>query len=162
MPAPVQDSLEMTTDNSPSNRVGPATAGIDHVETIVSSHEAAAAWYERVLGLEIQSEYEQWATDGGPLILSGDGGGTKLALFEGTPARDRADEPTGFQRVAFGVDGNAFERFLERLPELELTDGNGEPVRAADVVDHDLSHSIYFTDLDGNPLEVTTYDPVDG
>lgn len=38
----------------------------------------------------------------------------------------------------------------------------GDPVTSADVVDHDLSYSLYFTDLDGNSLELTTneYDAV--
>jgi hypothetical protein len=31
-------------------------------------------------------------------------------------------------------------------------------VSAADVVDHDLSFSVYFTDPYGNRLELTTYD----
>lgn len=61
-------------------------------------------------------------------------------------------------RVAFGTDADGFLSFLDRLKTLELTNRDGDPVTAADVVDHDLSYSLYFTDLDGNWLELTTND----
>jgi catechol-2,3-dioxygenase len=39
-----------------------------------------------------------------------------------------------------------------------LTSRSGQPLSAADVVDHDKSWSIYFNDPYGNPFEITTYD----
>ena len=33
-----------------------------------------------------------------------------------------------------------------------------DKVTRADVVDHDLSYSLYFDDPDGNKLEITSYD----
>ncbi len=62
------------------------------------------------------------------------------------------------RRVAFGTDTAGFHSFLERLGTLGLTDRDGDPISADDVVDHDLSYSLYFTDPDGNPLELTTND----
>jgi imidazolonepropionase-like amidohydrolase len=51
-------------------------------------------WYKRVLGLEIVPEYEFWAQDPhGPLMISSDGGSTKLALFRGPT--DSAEEHPG-------------------------------------------------------------------
>ena len=129
---------------------------IDHVELFVPDRYEAARWYERVLGLEIVRECEAWATDGGPLMISSDGGSTKLALFEGQPAR--VPETAAFRRVAFKVDADGFTAFLERLRELRLTDGRGRGVTQASVVDHDQAFSIYFTDPHGHELEVTTYD----
>ena len=52
---------------------------LDHVELFVPNRHEAAAWYRRVLGLEILSEYEFWAADPRvPLMVSSDAGNTKL------------------------------------------------------------------------------------
>ncbi len=128
---------------------------IDHVEFYVPDQYTAAAWYHDVLGLEIVSAFEQWASDG-PLMISSDGGQTMLALFRGEPKGDR---PTaGFHRVAFRVDGPGFGHFVERLAEVELFNRSGQRLTAEHVIDHGLSWSIYFHDPYGHLLEVTTYD----
>ena len=55
---------------------------VDHVELFVPDRKEAARWYGRVLGLVVVPEYESWAQDvQGPLMISSDGGSTKLALF---------------------------------------------------------------------------------
>ena len=120
---------------------------IDHVELFVPDRYDAAKWYERVLGLQIVPECEPWAVGGGPLMISSDGGSTKLALFEGQP---EASGPTSaFRRVAFRVTAAGFAEFLTRNPDLVTTDG---------VVDHQQAYSIYFNDPHGHQLEVTTYE----
>lgn len=120
---------------------------IDHVELFVPDRYEAATWYERVLGLQIVPECEAWAVGGGPLMISSDGGSTKLALFEGQPA---ASGPTAaFRRVAFRVTAAGFAEFVTRNPDLVTTDA---------VVDHQQAFSIYFTDPHGHQLEVTTYE----
>jgi catechol 2,3-dioxygenase-like lactoylglutathione lyase family enzyme len=129
---------------------------IDHVEMFVPDQREAAAWYQRVFGLEIVAELEFWAEGGGPLMIATAEGGTLLALFEGAPPRER--EIVGFRRVAFRVDGAGFLHFLDRLPSLSLSKAGGARLTRADVVDHDKSWSIYFVDLYGHPFEVTTYD----
>jgi catechol 2,3-dioxygenase-like lactoylglutathione lyase family enzyme len=116
----------------------------------------AARWYEEVFGLQIMRDFEFWATEGGPLMLSSDGGHTKLALFQGEGSGRQAY--VGFMRVAFHVNGAGFLAFLERLASLSLTDQRDEPVSKEQVVDHDKSWSIYFCDPWGNRFEVTTYD----
>ena len=129
---------------------------IDHVELFVPDRYEAARWYEHALGLQIVPECEPWAVEGGPLMISSDGGSTKLALFEGHPA---ASSPmAAFRRVAFRVTGSGFAQFLGRLPELALTDSRRQPVSAVSVVDHEQAYSIYFDDPYGHLLEVTTYD----
>ncbi len=66
---------------------------IDHVELFVPDRHEAAGWYQRVLGLAVLPEYQEWATDqGGPLMISSDDGNTKLALFEGQP---QSSDPYG-------------------------------------------------------------------
>lgn len=130
---------------------------IDHVELFVSDREAAADWYETVLGLQRLSECAVWANDPrGPLMISSDGGSTKLALFSG-PSQ-AGGKVTGIRLVAFRVDADGFADFLERLDAHTLTGPDGGPVTPANVVDHGLAYSIYFRDLDGNHLELTTYD----
>ena len=130
---------------------------IDHVELFVPDRHEAAAWYRHVLGLDVVPGYEEWASDPrGPLMISSDGGSTKLALFEGHPQGARVT--SGFHLVAFRVDADGFVRFLQRLAELHLKDHRGEVVTAESVVDHDQAYSIYFSDPYGHRLELTTYD----
>lgn len=130
---------------------------IDHVELFVPDRLEAAAWYEQVLGLAIVPGYRHWADDPrGPLMISSDGGHTKLALFQGRP---QGTQPTaGFHLVAFRVDAGGFLGFLDRLPELALTNHTGRSVTRDLVVDHGKAFSIYFNDPFGHRFEVTTYD----
>ena len=134
-----------------------AVGALDHVELFVPDRHEAAAWYSRALGLEIVEECRAWAEDPrGPLMISSDGGVTKLALFTGQPQGAR--ETSGFHRVAFAVGARAFLAFLDRLPTLQLQDHQARPVHADAVVDHQQAYSIYFADPYGHRLEVTTYD----
>ena len=130
---------------------------IDHVELFVPDRREAAKWYERVLGLQVVTEYEHWESDPrGPLMISDDGGDTKLALFMGTPQGSR--DTAGFHLVAFRLGASDFMRFLGRLDQLDLINHRGERVTAALVSDHDAAWSIYFNDPYGHRLEVTTYE----
>jgi catechol 2,3-dioxygenase-like lactoylglutathione lyase family enzyme len=124
---------------------------IDHIHVHVANQREAAAWYQKVLGLEILPEHEDWAIGGGPLTISSDCGNTAIALF----ARDNSTTRTV---IAYRVDGKGFIEFLSRLVELDLKGRNDERVTENDVVDHDHSYSIYFYDNDQNPIEITTYD----
>lgn len=127
---------------------------VDHIELFVPDRDRAAEWYSAVLGLQPLAAFAHWAQDG-PLMLSGDGGATKLALFIGPPQGEQA--VIGWRRVAFGVDGEAFIAFLRRLADTPLYH-HGRRVLAKHVVDHGAAFSIYFSDPFGNPLELTTYD----
>jgi catechol 2,3-dioxygenase-like lactoylglutathione lyase family enzyme len=128
---------------------------IDHVELFVPDQYEAAKWYEEILGLKILPDYEYWAANG-PLMISSNGGGTMLALFVGEP---RGQRPTaGHHRVAFRVDAAGFIRFLARLADHPVYNERGQPLTPQQVIDHDLSYSIYFCDPYGNRYEITTYD----
>jgi hypothetical protein len=85
------------------------------------------------------------------MMISADGGHTKLALFTGEPQAGRAT--AGFHRVAFRVSATEFEAFTERLTD--ILEDTGRPPR---VVDHGEAWSVYFTDPYGHHLEVTTYE----
>ena len=134
-------------------RVGP----IDHVELFVPDRQEAASWYQRALGLDVVEECRHWSENpSGPLMISSDGGTTKLALFTGQPQGAR--ETAGFHRVAFSLEARGFLAFLERIAALGLRDHQGRPVHADAVRDHQQAYSIYFADPYGHRLEVTTYD----
>jgi catechol 2,3-dioxygenase-like lactoylglutathione lyase family enzyme len=122
---------------------------LDHVELYVPDRVSAAAWYARVLGCEPVAGAESWAADPeGPMMISPDGGRTKLALFTGEPQGDRAT--AGFHRVAFRVSATEFLAFTARMA--------GLGVKEARVVDHGGAWSVYFSDPSGHRLEVTTYE----
>jgi catechol-2,3-dioxygenase len=121
---------------------------IDHVALTVSDRYEAAGWYADVLGLEVCEEYESWADGNGPLVVSTDGGHTMLALFGGSP--DGSD----LRHLAFRTDGDSFLEFVDKLATRSDIDVGGR----ADVVDHDLSFSVYFSDPYDHQFEVTTYE----
>jgi catechol 2,3-dioxygenase-like lactoylglutathione lyase family enzyme len=126
---------------------------LDHVELFVPDRTQAAEWYGRVLGCRPVPGTEEWASHPqGPLMVSPDGGRTKLALFAGEPQGSRST--AGFHRVAFRLSGAEWLAFLARLPEHDLREGD----RTARVVDHGGAWSVYFTDPFGHHLEVTTYE----
>jgi catechol 2,3-dioxygenase len=126
---------------------------LDHVELFVPDRAQAADWYGRVLGCRPVPGTERWASHPeGPLMLSPDGGRTKLALFAGQPQGSR---PTaGFHRVAFRLSGAEWLTFVAHLAEFGLEEKGG----TARVVDHTGAWSVYFTDPFGHHLEVTTYE----
>jgi catechol 2,3-dioxygenase-like lactoylglutathione lyase family enzyme len=136
----------MTASPTPSS-------SLDHVELFVPERDEAAAWYAQALGLKPVPGTEAWAEDpGGPLMISADGGTTKLALFKGQPQGPR--HTAGWHRVAFRVDGASFLEFLAHARRLGLRDRSA-PLR---VFDHTTAFSAYFCDPYGHRLEVTTYD----
>ena len=129
-------------------------AELDHVHVFVSDRARAATWYRDVLGLAVVVEHAHWAVDGGPLTVSGDGGKSGVALFEGEAPAGREQRRV----VALRVAGEDFLDFVRGIESLALIDRNGAAVTSKDVVDHDESFSIYFSDPWGNPFEITTYD----
>lgn len=123
--------------------MAPKLIDIDHIHIFVADRRGAEAWYARVLGLKRSPELEVWATQGGPLTLRNEDGSVHLALFERptTPCRGT---------VALRTSRLGFEQWREHLEA--LLPG------AVEFEDHQLSHSLYFADPDGNPFEVTTYE----
>ena len=89
------------------------------------------------------SALESWASDGGPLTIANEAETVHLALFE------RPAQPCR-STIAFGVTAREFIAWREHLcAALEA---------APNTEDHQLSWSLYFTDPDGNPCEITTYE----
>lgn len=118
---------------------------IDHVAIAVRDPMASADWYRDVLGLE-----RRWADvwEGPPLMMCS--GETCVALF---PTEGDAPPPgpgaATMRHLAFAVDRANFERAQTFLEELGI---------AWEFADHDVSHSVYFSDPDGHRIELTTYE----
>lgn len=119
----------------------PALLMIDHVHISVKNRNQAELWYKDVLGFERVAEFDSWATDKGPLTLGNAQGNIHLALFESANIQNTV--------IAFSVTAENFFAWIEHLKDKGI---------ATNIIDHDLSWSIYFRDPDGNPFEVTTYD----
>src|SRR6056297_2409279 len=119
---------------------------IDHVHVEVRDREVAAEWYRRVLGLVRHEGLAQWADDPmGPLILATNDAKPALSLFA------RETKPVSRDAtIAFRVAGQQFLDFLTELADHDLLHTSGRKLTSGDVVDHDLSWSIYFLDPDGN------------
>ena len=126
--------------------------GLDHVHVYVRDRSAAARWYGAVLGFRRDPRFAVWGREvGGPLTLTADDRSTHLALFEDEKRAGRGST------VALRMEGSAFVAFARRTSKVPLYDRRRIPAEAR-FQDHELSLSLYFNDLDGNPLEVTTYD----
>lgn len=124
---------------------------IDHIEMIVSDREKAVKWYEEIFGLKPIKELDVW-TKIGPLFIGTEDRSVTLALMNG-----KKDNDGSINRMAFRTTGDKFMNFLERVDDMKLFFLQ-EKVTKEQVVDHDLSYSIYFDDRDGNKLELTCYD----
>lgn len=121
----------------------PALERIDHVHVFVADRAAAQAWYARALGLQPVADLAFWAADGGPLTLADPAGALYVALFE------RPAQPCR-STIALAVTAEAFVDWQQHLSALLQRD-----VKA---VDHEVSWSLYFSDPDGNPWELTCYE----
>jgi catechol-2,3-dioxygenase len=91
---------------------------LDRVHVGVRDRRHAAARYRRVLQLRTTDDYRRHGDTREPLVLSGDGSRTHLALVVG------ADVPrhkrTHIGTVAFRVPGRAYLRLVARAPSLDL------------------------------------------
>ena len=117
---------------------------LDHVSLNVSDRSRSIAWYRDVLGLEQRGSPRR---DDWPVFM-GDFGAC-VALFQAqVESPDRAPESTGLRHVAFMVGREDLAAVQERLRE------HGVEFRFED---HGNAHSVYFSDPDGNVIELTSY-----
>jgi catechol 2,3-dioxygenase-like lactoylglutathione lyase family enzyme len=124
--------------------MAPAIDRIDHIHVFVSNRERAERWYQEALGLHRAPGLELWSMEvGGPLTLSNPAGTVHLALFE------RPAQPCR-STVALAVGKDDFLAWRAHLPRVLG--------RAPELQDHQLAWSMYFSDPDGNPYEITSYD----
>ena len=124
---------------------------IDHIEVFVRDRIKAAKWYEHVFGLIPITELGIWSKIG-PLFIGNKDRSVKIALINGTKENDGS-----INRMAFRASGEKFVDFINRLDSMDVFYLKHKTAKE-DLVDHDISYSIYFDDPDGNKLEVTCYD----
>ena len=126
---------------------------IDHIEIYVEDQAKAAKWYDEIFGFKIIKELEFWSkNNGGPLFVGNLNNNIKIALFQGNK-----DNNGSIRRIAFRVSGKHFLLFLNSLSTIPVF-SLGKKLEKQSVIDHEISYSIYFNDLDGNKLELTSYD----
>jgi catechol 2,3-dioxygenase-like lactoylglutathione lyase family enzyme len=121
--------------------------GIDHVAMSVRDVERSAEWYIDVLGFERRYQ-EMW--DGVPVFVGK--GRTAIALFPVSAKESSARSERGGVRMlhlAFRANRKSFLAAQEELKQRGIQ---------FEFQDHEISHSIYFSDPDGHKLEITTYD----
>lgn len=119
---------------------------LDHVHVFVADRAAAESWYGEALHLKVSPTLAHWAK-GGPLMLENESASVRLALFQGDAGDNRSV-------IAFRVGADDLVAWNE-----QLAGRLAEPPR---IEDHGAAVSIYFSDPDGNPFEITTYEIVDG
>lgn len=119
----------------------PVFEGIDHIHINVSDREKSERWYHKVMGFSRVRALEFWALDGGPLTLADASGRIHVALFESSQAQNTT--------IALRVSSTGLTEWISHLA------ANGVAVNP---VDHEVSWSVYFRDIDGNPFEITTYE----
>lgn len=124
---------------------------IDHIEMFVTDRLKAAKWYEDILDLHPIKELEMWSKIG-PLFIGNKDRTVTLAIMNG-----KKDNDGSVNRIAFRTSGEKFVDFINRLDSIKVFFLKDRVTRE-NLVDHDLSYSIYFDDPDGNKLELTCYD----
>ena len=121
--------------------------GIDHVALAVRDVERSAKWYVEVLGFERR---HQGMWDGIPVFIGK--GTTSIALF---PVRSNERSTSSARgevkmlHLALRADQQNFLAAQEELTQRGIQ---------FEFQDHEISHSIYFSDPDDHKLEITTYD----
>lgn len=123
--------------------MAPNLDSLDHIHIYVTDRAQAEAWYAQVLGLHRLPECEPWVSARGPLTLGNAAGSVHLALFE-RPA-EKCHSVVALRTTA--------AEFLAWRAHLSTVLGS-----VVEAVDHHLSWSLYFSDPDGNPFEITSYD----
>ena len=121
--------------------------GIDHVAMSVSDVERSAQWYINVLSFERRHE-GMW--EGTPVFIGK--GTTAIALFPAHSNKTSTSDQRGGARMHHLALRANRKNFLAAQEELKQRGIQFE------FQDHEISHSIYFSDPDGHRLEITTYD----
>jgi catechol 2,3-dioxygenase len=122
---------------------------IDHVNIFVRNAERSHQWYTDILGLHTQDVFTHPGTDRkrAVFLACDPGHAHDIALFDvGDDAPGQEKGQVGLNHVAWRM--GSLEDLKEIYGRLKSRD---VPVR---VTDHSISLGVYFSDPDGNGLEV--------
>ncbi|MCI0549796.1 MAG: VOC family protein [Anaerolineae bacterium] len=118
--------------------------GIDHIGLAVRDVQKSVEWYRELFGLERLYE-DVWGNFPGVVGI----GETSVAFFP----TDDPDVPLPpglpIHHLAFRVDRANFKAAHKTLQQKGIE---------FEFQDHKIVHSIYFYDLDGHLIELSTYD----
>jgi catechol 2,3-dioxygenase-like lactoylglutathione lyase family enzyme len=117
---------------------------IDHIALRCASPEVTMSWYVNTLGFE-HVFAGQWG--GSPIFLRL--GSTFITLF---PCKENEQAPSKGPAWHLALRAENHTDFRSAQAELQAR-GISFQFR-----DHEIAHSIYFSDPDGFLLEITTYD----
>ena len=122
---------------------------IDHVNIYVRNAERSLHWYSDILGLHTQDLFNHPGTDTlrAAFLACDPGHAHDIALFEvGEDAALQEKGQVGLNHVAWRMGS------LDDLKEIyQRLQDKGVPIH---VSDHTVSIGVYFSDPDGNGLEV--------
>jgi len=120
-----------------------AAASLGHAHLLVRDVARSVAFYTELLGLKVTEQRPgEWA-----FLTSGDAHHELAFSQVGADAPGPLDGGVGLFHLAFDVpDKRAFAEVLQRLIE------RGIAIRP---VDHRISWGVYFSDPDGNGLEIS-------
>ena len=121
--------------------------GIDHVAMSVRDVERSAQWYMDVLGFERR---HQGMWEGIPVFIGK--GTTSIALFPVRANERSTSSMRGEVKMLHLALRANRKNFLAAQEELKQRGIQFE------FQDHEIAHSIYFSDPDGHKLEITTYE----
>ncbi len=118
---------------------------LGHVVLKVTDLERAERFYTGVLGMEVCARFDE---QGMRMSFFSLGNHHDLALFEvsGEEASG-GEQAAGLHHVAFCL-GQSLDRLVEAKEQLEAAGVEVDPT------DHDVTKSLYFSDPDGNLIEV--------
>jgi catechol 2,3-dioxygenase len=118
---------------------------LGHVVLKVTDLERAEQFYTGTLGMSVCARFDE---QGMKMTFFSLGNHHDLALME-VSGEDAAggDQAIGLHHVAFCL-GNSLDRLVEAKEQLEAAGV------AVDPTDHDVTKSLYFSDPDGNLIEV--------
>ncbi|MGH7197364.1 MAG: VOC family protein [Candidatus Omnitrophota bacterium] len=122
--------------------------GIDHVAITCVDLERSRKFYTETLGLEMTRREHQ--KPGAEYFL--DCGASLIGLMQGDPKGEKhllQDEGIGANHVAFQVSSKDFDRIVGELKEKNV------PIHFSKK--RERSWSVYFSDPDGNKLEITAW-----
>ncbi len=123
--------------------MAPSVERVDHIHVFVRDRAAAERWYAESLGFARVAALAHWADEGGPVMIGNSSDTVRLALFEGPPEKCRST-------IAMAVSSEEFLAWQRHLAQVL-----GCPIEA---VDHGVAWSLYFSDPDENPFEITSSD----
>ena len=136
---PPDDTVDMTTTETPTAAVLPATLRLGPTHLTVSDVDGSIAFYERSLGLRLHRR------DGDVAALGA--GGEDLLVLHGRPGAALGGRHAGLYHFAMLFDSREeLARAIVRLAESRT--------RIEGASDHGVSEAIYLRDPDDNGIEL--------